>query len=54
MFFLAACTVRGPSVDVRPPKIILDPPVNVETNTHTYPRSHPRHCPPGHAKKGWC
>lgn len=28
----------------------------IKTNTHTHGdyRDAPRHCPPGHAKKGWC
>lgn len=56
IFLMTACTVKGPEVGVRPPEVILDPPVKVETDTHTYPQTHPgpRHCPPGHAKKGWC
>jgi len=53
---LSACTVKGPEVEVRPPEVIVDPPVKVETDDHSHSHRHPgsRHCPPGHAKKGWC
>ncbi len=53
---LSACTVKGPEVQVKPPEVILDPPVKVETEALSAPHRHPgpRHCPPGHAKKGWC
>lgn len=58
VFVLSACTLKGPEVAVRPPKVIIEPPVKVETDSHTHPVPHPhsrpRHCPPGHAKKGWC
>jgi predicted small lipoprotein YifL len=51
---LSACTLKGPEVAVKPPEIVVDRPVNV--HTHSSPQTHPqpRHCPPGHAKKGWC
>jgi hypothetical protein len=53
---LSACTVRGPEVKVRPPGVIVNPPVKVKSYDYAYPHRHPgpRHCPPGHAKKGWC
>ena len=53
---LSACTVKGPEVKVRPPEVIVDPPVKVETDDHSHSHRHPgpRPCPPGHAKKGWC
>ena len=58
IFVLSACTVKGPEVEVRPPEVIVDPPVQVETDSHarpdSHPHRHPKHCPPGHAKKGWC
>jgi len=56
VFVLSACTVKGPEVEVRPPEVIVDPPVTVETDDDSHPHRHPgpRHCPPGHAKKGWC
>jgi hypothetical protein len=56
VFVLSACTIKGPEVEVRPPEVIVDPPVQVETDDHSHSHRHPgpRHCPPGHAKKGWC
>jgi len=56
IFILSACTVRGPEVEVRPPGVIVDPPVKVKTYDYSHPHRHPgpSHCPPGHAKKGWC
>jgi hypothetical protein len=56
VFVLSACTVKGPEVEVRPPEVIVDSPVKVETDDYSPPHRHPgpRHCPPGHAKKGWC
>ena len=60
VFVLSACTLKGPEVEVRPPEVIVDPPVKVETDPHTHPappphrHPGPRNCPPGHAKKGWC
>ena len=49
---LSACTVRGPEVEVRPPEVDIKPGVEAHDYHHSHPRS--RHCPPGHAKKGWC
>lgn len=56
VFVLSGCTLKGPDVEVRPPEVILDPPVKVESDEDSHPHrpSVPRHCPPGHAKKGWC
>ena len=56
VLLLSACTVKGPEVEVRPPEVIVDPPVTVETDdrSHSRRRPGPPHCPPGHAKKGWC
>ncbi len=42
---LTGCAVRGPSVTVEPPKVII-PGVIVEGQG--------KHCPPGQAKKGRC
>jgi hypothetical protein len=52
LWLLTACAVKGPDVVVTPPEVEIDPGVKV----HTYPDAPPgpRHCPPGHAKKGWC
>ncbi|MCA1928281.1 hypothetical protein [Rheinheimera sp.] len=47
MSALTACAVRGPSVTVEPPKVIV-PGVIVEG------QGHGKHCPPGQAKKGKC
>ena len=44
---LTGCAVRGPSVTVEPPKVIV-PGVVVEG------QGHGKHCPPGQAKKGKC
>lgn len=44
---LTGCAVRGPSVTVEPPKVIV-PGVVVEGHGHG------KHCPPGQAKKGKC
>ena len=49
---LSACTVKGPEVEVRPPGVDMNP--GVEMRTYHYSHPGPRHCPPGHAKKGWC
>lgn len=47
LWCLSACTVTPARVEVRQPAVIV-PGVTVE-------QPHPvRHCPPGHAKKGWC
>jgi hypothetical protein len=43
---LTGCAVRGPSVTVEPPKVIV--PGVVEGHGHG------KHCPPGQAKKGKC
>lgn len=42
---VTSCAVRGPSITVEPPKVIV-PGVVVE--------GHGKHCPPGQAKKGKC
>lgn len=44
---LSGCAVRGPSVTVEPPKVLI-PGVVVEG------QSQGKHCPPGQAKKGRC
>ncbi len=46
---LSACTLRGPSVEVRPPDVAID-------GIHGHGDGHRggRHCPPGQAKKGRC
>ncbi|EIW88001.1 hypothetical protein AGRI_12386 [Alishewanella agri BL06] len=44
---LTGCTIRGPSVKVEPPKVII-PGVIVEGEKQG------KHCPPGQAKKGKC
>jgi hypothetical protein len=44
---LSGCTVRPASVEVTPPVVVI-PGVTVESPSPA------RHCPPGHAKKGWC
>jgi hypothetical protein len=49
---LSACTVRGPEVAVRPPGVEVKPAAEVRRYYYSHPPA--RHCPPGHAKKGWC
>ncbi|MDX1431482.1 MAG: hypothetical protein R3286_03435 [Gammaproteobacteria bacterium] len=44
---LTACSVRGPRVEVDPGGVEIKP-VTVQTPGSA------SHCPPGHAKKGWC
>lgn len=44
---LTACTVTPARVEVTPPAVVV-PAVRIEQPP---PR---QHCPPGHAKKGWC
>lgn len=44
---LAGCSVRGPKVEVDPGGVEIKP-VTVHTPGGA------SHCPPGHAKKGWC
>jgi nitrous oxidase accessory protein NosD len=44
---VTGCAVRGPSVTVEPPKVII-PGVVVEGHGKN------KHCPPGQAKKGKC
>jgi hypothetical protein len=51
LWVLSACAVKGPDVVVTPPEVEIDPGVKVH-NPNVPPG--PRHCPPGHAKKGWC
>lgn len=46
---VTGCAVRGPSVTVEPPKVIM-PGVVVEGHGH----GKNKHCPPGQAKKGKC
>ena len=44
---LSGCIVHPGSVEVTPPAVVLP----VGTVDSPPPA---RHCPPGHAKKGWC
>jgi len=44
---ITACTVTPPYVAVTQPAVVV-PAVAVESPPPA------RHCPPGHAKKGWC
>lgn len=48
VFLLSACVVTPPSVEVSGPSV--RPAYEVWT---PYPTTR-YHCPPGHAKKGWC
>ena len=41
VLLLSACTVKGPEVKVRPPEVIVDPPVTVETDDYPHSRRHP-------------
>ena len=45
--FISGCIVHPGSVEVTPLAIMV-PAVTVESPPPA------RHCPPGHAKKGWC
>lgn len=47
VLILGACSVSGPKVKVDP-AVVKVKPVTVEVGGS---RSH---CPPGHARKGWC
>jgi hypothetical protein len=49
---LSACAVKGPDVVVTPPEVEIGPGVTTHPSSNAPPG--PRHCPPGHAKKGWC
>ena len=42
---LSACAPRRVAVNIPAGEVIVDP-------VPSTPQ--PRHCPPGHAKKGWC
>ena len=44
---ISGCVVRPAYVEVTPPAVVV-PAVTVESPPPA------RHCPPGHAKKGWC
>lgn len=52
IFALAACHghVNGPDRA----RVYVPGGVVVETDNYGYGAGGPRHCPPGHAKKGWC
>ncbi|EMC2593447.1 hypothetical protein QK383_25490 [Pseudomonas aeruginosa] len=45
-FLVSGCSVRVPGAYVE-----LDP---FDDGYYGYDRGGPPHCPPGHAKKGWC
>ena len=47
LLLVAACTVTPPYVAVTQPAVVV-PAVTVDSPPPV------RHCPPGHAKKGWC
>jgi hypothetical protein len=47
LWFITACTVTPARVEVRRPVVVV-PAATVESPPPM------RHCPPGHAKKGWC
>jgi hypothetical protein len=47
LWLLTACTVTPARVEVSRPAVVV-PAVTVESPPPV------RHCPPGHAKKGWC
>lgn len=49
---IAACTVSGPSVQVKGPSVRVNPPVEVEVKPA--PAEPGSFCPPGQAKKGRC
>lgn len=59
--FLIACSFLMAACSVKPPSIVLQPPIKIETDDdhhdHDYDDDH-RHkkgfCPPGQAKKGNC
>jgi len=44
LILLTGCTVRGPSISVSGPKVVVD----------DHSKSKRSHCPPGQAKKGRC
>jgi hypothetical protein len=47
LWLVTACTVTPPRVEVSRPVVVV-PAVTVDSPSPA------RHCPPGHAKKGWC
>jgi len=47
LWLLSSCTVTPAHVEVRRPVVVV-PAVTVESPPPV------GHCPPGHAKKGWC
>ena len=47
LWLLSACTVTPARVEVSRPVVVV-PAVTVDSPPPV------RHCPPGHAKKGWC
>jgi starvation-inducible outer membrane lipoprotein len=47
LWLLTACTIIPPRVEVYQPAVVV-PVESVESSPPA------RHCPPGHAKKGWC
>ena len=47
LWLITACTVTPARVEVSRPVVVI-PAVTVDSPPPA------RHCPPGHAKKGWC
>ncbi len=47
MLLISGCTISGAKVKVKVPFVEIES-IGIEVEGSRY------HCPPGHAKKGWC